>query len=120
MGANAPQISIIDKGTVVEGSVSSAGKLVVKGTLEGSLTADHVIVSKEGIVSATTETHTMTLGGTFKGHLQVTGVLTILATGTCSGTVQCRRIAIEAGGVLNAEVVCNPGREQAPGLQASA
>jgi len=32
--------------------------------------------------------------------------LIILATGTCSGKVECKDLIVENGGILNAEVSC--------------
>ena len=53
---------------------------------------------------ADTQTSHITIGGDFKGRLVVTGKVILLATGTCTGTIECREIEMEAGAVLNAEV----------------
>jgi cytoskeletal protein CcmA (bactofilin family) len=106
--------SIFDRQLSVQGEVVTEGRLIVKGTLRGVLRGDTVIVAVEGVVQAETTVRRMTIGGRFEGRLVVSEDLVILATGVCAGQVTCRHFSVEAGGVLNAEVTCNAGQEQAP------
>jgi cytoskeletal protein CcmA (bactofilin family) len=98
--------SIIDDGFTVEGTVVGTGRLVIKGTVKGSVNGDNVVIAQEGSVFADTRAHTMTIGGIFDGQLDVQKELVILSTGKCSGQVKCHQLVLEAGGILNAEVVC--------------
>ena len=41
--------SIIDKGLTVDGTISSKGKLLIKGTVKGTLLGENVIIAKEGV-----------------------------------------------------------------------
>lgn len=104
MKQNSKNISIIDKGELVDGTLACKGRLVVNGTVKGNLEGDNVIVSQDGVIHAETEVNNMTLGGEFEGRLRVAQELIILSTGDCSGNVFCKSIVMEAGGKLNASV----------------
>jgi cytoskeletal protein CcmA (bactofilin family) len=88
----------------LEGEIASGGKLIVRGQVNGRLTAESVIIAKEGIVKADAEVASMVINGRFEGKLKSSGALTILARGVCAGEVQCRDLIVEGGGVLNAKV----------------
>ena len=98
--------SIIDKELTVDGTISSKGKLVIKGVVKGTLIGETVIIAEEGKVFADTKASSMTIGGTFEGEIRASKELIILSTGNCSGKVVCRDFVVEAGGVLNAKVNC--------------
>jgi cytoskeletal protein CcmA (bactofilin family) len=97
-------ISIIDKGEMVDGTLACQGRLVINGTVKGNLKGDNIIVSQDGVVQANTEVNNMTLGGAFEGEIRVAQELIILSTGNCSGKIFCKNIVMEAGGMLNASV----------------
>ncbi len=106
MKRKSKDFSIIDKALTVDGVISTRGKLVIKGTIKGTLEGDTVIIAKEGAVYADTKVASMTIGGTFQGEIQASEELIILSTGNCSGRVECKDFVVEAGGVLNAQVTC--------------
>ncbi|HUV51406.1 MAG TPA: polymer-forming cytoskeletal protein [Anaerolineae bacterium] len=99
-------ISIIDEGLTVEGTISVKGKLVIKGTVKGSLVGETVIVAEGGVVCADTKVASITMGGKFEGKLNASNELIILSTGSCNGEVICKNLVVEAGGILNANVNC--------------
>jgi len=101
---NSKNISIIDQGEMLDGTLACKGRLVVNGTIKGNLEGDNIIVSENGVVQAETKVNNMTLGGTFEGEIRVAQELIILSTGNCSGKIFCKNIVMEAGGVLNASV----------------
>ena len=98
--------SIIDKGLTVEGTVCCKGKLIVKGTLKGKLNGENVIIAKDGAVYADTTAINISVGGIFEGVIRSVHELVILSSGICSGKVNCQSLALEPGGILNAEVNC--------------
>ncbi|MEE8432350.1 MAG: polymer-forming cytoskeletal protein [Candidatus Desulfatibia sp.] len=98
--------SIIDRELTVDGTISSKGKLVIKGVVKGTLIGETVIIAEEGKVFADTKASSMTIGGTFEGEIRASKELIILSTGNCSGKVVCKDFVVEAGGVLNAQVNC--------------
>ena len=118
---NSKNLSIIDKELKIEGSISSSGKLIIKGQVTGTIKGDVVIIAEDGQVnSSATEVSSITIGGNFQGEVTASKELIILATGTCAGKVECKDLIVENGGVLNAEVSCKPsskvnaGKEKGP------
>ena len=103
-------LSIIDKELKIDGSISSTGKLIIKGQVTGTIDGDVVIIAEDGIVnSSSTKVASLTIGGNFQGEVDASKELIILSTGTCSGKVQCQDLIVENGGILNAEVSCKTG-----------
>ena len=104
---NSKNLSIIDKELKIEGSISSSGKLIIKGQVTGTIEGDVVIIAEDGQVnSSSTKVSSITIGGNFKGEVIASKELIILSTGTCTGKVECRDLIVENGGILNAEVTC--------------
>jgi len=104
---NNQNLSIIDRELKIEGSISSSGKLIIKGQVIGTIKGDVVIIAEDGLVeSSATEVSSITIGGNFEGEITASKELVILATGTCAGKIVCKDLIVENGGVLNAEVSC--------------
>lgn len=106
MGDKSKNFSIIDKGLTVEGTVSCKGQLVIKGTVKGTLDGEIIIIAEDGAAYTDSKVASMTIGGIFEGKVAASEKLIILSTGKCSGTVICKNLVVEAGGILNAEVSC--------------
>ena len=98
--------SIIDKELTVDGTVSTSGRLIVKGILKGTVIGKNVIIAEEGSVYADAKVVSMTIGGTFEGKIRASKELILLSTGKCTGKVVCKDLVIETGAILNAQVTC--------------
>ena len=109
MADKTKNISIVDKGLTVDGTLSTTGRLIVKGTIKGTLDGDVVTVSEDGSIYAETNVASITIGGVFEGNIKASRELVILSTGKCTGKVECKDLVVESGGVLNAEVTCLTG-----------
>jgi cytoskeletal protein CcmA (bactofilin family) len=109
MKEKSKNISIIDRGLTLEGSVSCSGRLVVKGVVRGDLRGDDVVIAEEGSVQADADVAVITIGGTFEGTLNVSRKMVVLSTGNCSGKITCNDMVVESGAVLNAAVQCTKG-----------
>jgi len=109
-------LSIIDKELKIDGSISSTGKLIIKGQVTGTIDGDVVVIAEDGIVnSSATKVSSLTIGGKFQGEVSASKELIILATGTCAGKVECQDLIVENGGVLNADVSCKTSSRLSPG-----
>ena len=113
MKQRAVNFSIVHKGAVIDGNVAVQGKVVVNGTVKGLLSADTVIISKEGEVFAKVMTEKITVAGKFEGEVTAKEELIILESGNCSGTVVCKNLIVEPGGILNADVSYGTNHEKA-------
>lgn len=103
--------SIIDQDLTVEGTITCKGKLIIKGTVKGTLDGDTVVIAKEGVVYAKTKVVSMTVAGTFEGDIEASQELVVLSTGTFTGKVVCKDLVVESKGKLKAEVVCIARRD---------
>ena len=106
MGNKAKSFSIIDKGLTIDGTVTCNGRLIIKGTVQGVLEGETIVIAEEGNVTAKTKAVSLTVGGKFDGEAHVSGELILLPSGICAGKILCQNLVVEAGGVLNAEVSC--------------
>lgn len=98
--------SIIDKELTIDGTVSTTGRLIVKGILKGTIIGKNVVIAEEGSVYANAKVASMTIGGTFEGEIRALKKLILLSTGKCTGKVVCKDLVIETGAILNAQVTC--------------
>jgi cytoskeletal protein CcmA (bactofilin family) len=98
--------SLIDKNLTIDGTIICKGRLIINGTLKGKLIGEHVIIAKEGAVFAETTANFISIAGKFDGSIRETKEVIILSTGSCSGSVKCNTLVLDAGGVLNADVEC--------------
>ena len=103
--------SIIDKELTIDGTVSTKGRLIIKGVVKGTLIGETVIIAEEGAVYADTKDKSMTIGGTFEGEVRASNELILLSTGNCSGKIVCKDFVVETGGILNAQVTCFTAQE---------
>jgi cytoskeletal protein CcmA (bactofilin family) len=98
--------SIINKELTIDGTVSTNGRLIIKGVVKGTLVGKDVIIAEEGAVYADAEVASITIGGIFEGQVRASKELLILSTGSCKGEIVCKDFSVEAGGILNAHVTC--------------
>jgi len=98
--------SIIDKELTIDGTVSTNGRLIIKGVVKGTLVGKNVVIAEEGAVYADAEVASITIGGIFEGQIRASKELIILSTGSCKGKIVCKDFSVEAGGILNARVTC--------------
>ncbi len=103
MKKNSKNLSIIDKDLKIQGTISFKGSLVIRGHVKGSIVGEKVIIAKKGELEGDTELISITIGGKFKGKVK-TREIVLLSTGSCSGTIFCKKLSVESGAMLNAKV----------------
>ena len=100
------EFSIIDKGLTIDGTVSTNGRLIIKGLVKGTLVGKDVVIAEEGTLYADAQVESVTIAGVFEGQIRAAKELIILSTGNCKGEIVCKDFSVEAGGILNARVTC--------------
>ena len=98
------EFSILDKSMNIEGNVSFKGKMLIKGTLKGTLSGENLVIGEQGAVYAETKVGNVTIGGIFEGEIRALSQVIILSTGKCQGKIICQDLVIEPGGILNGKV----------------
>jgi cytoskeletal protein CcmA (bactofilin family) len=97
-------LSILDKDLKVEGTLNVEGKLVIVGTVEGTLLGNRVITVPGSHVVGQAMVKDMVIGGNFEGDVTVYQCLEISHTGKFRGNVVCKDLKVQPGGQLNGSV----------------
>ncbi len=92
-------LTLIDRCTTVEGTLTSSRDIRIEGELRGTLRCEGWIQIAEGArVDATVEAGGITVAGMLRGSIDCRGKLHILKTGFVSGTITTKTLVIEEGG----------------------
>jgi len=97
-------ISIINKGCSLNGTLDFKEYLIVAGTVEGVLNAESVITEEGSFIKADVTSEKFTIAGRFEGNIIVAGTLTLLGTSNVRGTIQCGNLVVEEGCILNGKI----------------
>ena len=98
------RLSIIDKDCSFEGNVNVGGKLIIAGSLKGTITGRSVVTVEGSRVEAKAKVQTMIVGGQFQGDVIVNESMRIVSTGVFAGSMACRNFTLDAGGKLDGRV----------------
>jgi cytoskeletal protein CcmA (bactofilin family) len=111
--AQDPELSVVGRGTKIEGTVVASGSLRVDGEVKGKISAQkEVSLSPEGRVEANIEATDIVLAGRVKGDLVAKGDVSLPADSRLDGNIRARNVQI--GGVVNGDVVGNEKVELGP------
>jgi cytoskeletal protein CcmA (bactofilin family) len=106
-------LSVVSRGTRIEGTVAAAGSLRVDGDVKGKITAaKEVSLSPGGRVEANIEATDITLAGQVKGNLEARGDVSLPADSRLDGSIRARNVQI--GGVVKGDVVGQGNVELGP------
>tara|TARA_B100001250_G_C19547792_1_gene677624 strand:+ start:103 stop:468 length:366 start_codon:yes stop_codon:yes gene_type:complete len=108
-------LGYIDKDLCIEGSVHSQKKMVVSGTINGSLQGNHeIVVSETGHVLGKIEGNKILVAGKVEGDLLAYKRLEIVSSANIKGEMSAPsgQISIQAGS--NLEAKCKVLLEDAP------
>ncbi len=95
----------IGQGITLSGEIESCDHLVVEGTVEAALKGASVLeIAEAGAYFGTVDIDEATIAGRFEGELTVRGRLTIKASGSITGAIAYKELAIEAGATLDGKV----------------
>lgn len=100
------ELSIIEKDLFVEGSVTSKGRMIIRGVIKGSLTAEDAVIARGGALFGEVEAAKLTVAGVFEGEMKKVEELLVLSTGKCFGKIVCDNLTVERGGSINADISC--------------
>jgi len=105
-GSDDSQVSVVSRGTKIEGSVLAAGSLRVEGEVYGKITAKgQVSLSPDGRVEANIKAESIVLAGRVKGDLEASGDVSLPAESRLDGNIRARNA--DVGGVVDGHVIVN-------------
>ena len=100
---------LIGKGTKITGDISNCTLVEVQGVLEGSVTADSVIIRDGGGFKGVLQTDQAEVHGILEGTVVVHELLDIRAHGNVQGDLTYGRIAISEGGFVSGSLQTKSG-----------
>jgi cytoskeletal protein CcmA (bactofilin family) len=99
-----PEVSVVGRGTRIEGTVVAAGSLRVEGEVKGKITAEEeVSLSAQGRVEANIQATSIILAGQVKGNLAATADVSLPADSHLDGNIRAHNV--EVGGVVKGNII---------------
>jgi cytoskeletal protein CcmA (bactofilin family) len=97
--------TVIGRGIIIEGEVTSDEAVVVAGTVRGKLTVDGPLTIEPGaVVEADVGATSLSLGGSVTGNVTATDRVDLLAGSRLVGDVKAGRVTIADGAVFKGSV----------------
>jgi cytoskeletal protein CcmA (bactofilin family) len=107
------EVSVVGRGTRIEGTVVAAGSLRVEGEVKGMITAEQeVSLSAQGRVEANIQATNITLAGQVKGDLTAKADVSLPADSRLDGNIRGHNV--EVGGVVMGDILGNGKVELGP------
>ncbi len=105
---------VIGQGITMSGEIESCDHLVVEGTVEAALKGASVLeIAETGMFYGTVEISEATIAGKFEGEITVNGRLTVRSTGSITGALSYKELAVEAGATIDGKINPVGGSRQA-------
>lgn len=96
---------IIGQGITMSGEIESCDLLIVEGTVEAALKGASILeISETGMFYGTVEINEATIAGKFEGDLTVNGRLTVRSTGSITGAIAYKELAVESGALIDGKI----------------
>lgn len=101
---------VIGEGITMSGEIEACDHLVVEGTVEATLKGASILdIAQTGMFFGAVEISEATVAGRFEGDIVVNGRLTVRSTGTISGSISYKELAVESGANIDGKIT--PMRE---------
>lgn len=105
--------TVVGPSVNVEGDLSSAGNIIVKGTVSGSVnTTKHLTVEKGAKIIANVKANSASISGEVKGNLKVRETLELTSTSKILGDIAVKTLSVEPGALVYGKITM-PGVETA-------
>lgn len=96
---------VIGEGITLSGEIESCDHLVVEGTVEAALKGANILeIAEKGMFYGTVEISEATIAGKFEGEITVNGRLTVRGTGSVTGSITYKELAVEAGATIDGKL----------------
>ncbi len=96
-------------GATINGRLTTEGRVVVEGRMEGKLICSHLVVGETGAVRGSAEVFDAEISGLVGPSMRVKRALRVYAPGRVEGACSYAQLAVEKGGVLGAEMAAIVG-----------
>jgi cytoskeletal protein CcmA (bactofilin family) len=89
---------IIGADSAIRGEITSKGTVRIDGGVEGTVTADCLIIGEKGVVTGDATVRQMIVGGWIVGNIRAAEGVDIQRTGDVCGDISSARLSIADGG----------------------
>ena len=97
--------TVVGPSVSVEGDFSSAGNIVVKGSVSGSVhTSRHLLVEEGAKILANVQAGSATISGLVRGNVRVSDSLVLTSTAKILGDINAEVLQVDAGAILIGKV----------------
>ncbi|MDH4068806.1 MAG: polymer-forming cytoskeletal protein [Ignavibacteria bacterium] len=104
------EISLVGKGSKVEGSISTDGGIRIDGTVVGEIKAKSTAaVGEGGVVEGSLTAKSISVAGKVQGNLTATEKLTLEARSIVSGDIRAARLIVDEGAVFDGKCKMSSG-----------
>jgi cytoskeletal protein CcmA (bactofilin family) len=104
MAAATRSSTVIAEDMVVRGDITNGGLVEVKGYVEGSVSADRLLIHESGRVYGTVRAENCDVNGRLQGKVFIKHLINIGNSGAVAGDVRYGQLALAGGGDLDATV----------------
>jgi cytoskeletal protein CcmA (bactofilin family) len=87
-----------------KGSISAPGKAVVNGNVTGDLTADDLLIGKDGVVTGVVRAREIDVHGELNQDISCKDHILIHSTGRVSGSLEYSELEIQRGGQFRGDM----------------
>jgi cytoskeletal protein CcmA (bactofilin family) len=96
---------VIGQGITIRGNLSGSEPLVIKGTVEGTITLEnHLTIEPTGKLVADISVETVTVNGEIEGNVNARNMIAIRAGAKVVGNVTAPRVVIDDGAVFKGSI----------------
>lgn len=95
--------SIIDASMSITGEITFKGKTRIDGEINGNITGEHLILSKEGKITGDVQVTSFICQGAFTGNIE-TKILTAKKGSSINGSIKAGNLTVEPGASLDGEI----------------
>lgn len=115
--------TLIGKGSVIEGNLTSEHSLRIDGKLIGNIkSTDSIIIGKDGHVQGEIDVKNVILGGSIKGKIVASGKITLESTAVFVGQLKAAKLVIAEGATFDgsshmkgaSEVISSRSEQEGP------
>lgn len=98
--------TVVGPSVCVEGDFTSEGRILVKGTVCGSVKTSKLLTVEEGAkILANVRAGEVLISGHVKGNVKVAGRLELTATAQIAGDISCKELIVAGGALIHGKVV---------------
>jgi cytoskeletal protein CcmA (bactofilin family) len=98
--------TVIGESIQVNGDFKGEGNIIIEGTLSGSLqTKGSVLITDKAKISADISSKDAIINGEVSGNIHIYEQLTIGSSAKINGDIECGRIAVESGAMINGKIL---------------